>query len=98
MACDCNVCVYLLRSWWYYVLIDVIIFSESKGDSGDSPRVLWLDEPTIRLSRSLEAATTSSQHYLEVALVADRTMADYHSIEELEAYLFTLMNMVSAKR
>lgn len=76
------------------MLIDVI-FSESKGDSGNSPHVPWLDESTIRLSRSLEAATTSSQHYLEVAVVADRTMADYHGITELEAYLFTLMNMVS---
>lgn len=81
------VCVCPLK---YYV-----IFSESKGDSGDSPHLPWMDESPIRLRRSLEAATTSSQHYMEVAVVADRTMADYHGIGELETYLFTLMNMVS---
>ena len=28
-------------------------------------------------------------------MVADHTMLNYHGAQELEAYLFTLMNMVS---
>ena len=29
-------------------------------------------------------------------MVADHTMLEYHGAREVEAYLFTLMNMVSA--
>ena len=50
---------------------------------------------SARLRRSLETLTTSSEHYVEVAVVADHTMAEYHGTENLEAYIFTLMNMVS---
>jgi hypothetical protein len=49
----------------------------------------------FRVRRSLDSASLSSEHWVEVAMVADHTMLEYHGLRELEAYLFTLMNMVS---
>ena len=51
----------------------------------------------VRVRRSSEPTTASSEHWVEVAMVADHTMLEYHGARELEAYLFTLMNMVSCK-
>ena len=55
----------------------------SHSSSRDSDRV-----------RRSPSSSTSSEHYVEVAVVADHTMLEYHGTRELEAYLFTLMNMV----
>ena len=42
--------------------------------------------------------TTSTEHYVEVAVVADQTMLEYHGNEEIQLYLLTLMNVVSSLR
>ena len=50
----------------------------------------------VRVRRSSDSSSLSSEHWVEVAVVADHTMLEYHGARELEAYLFTLMNMVSS--
>lgn len=51
-----------------------------------------------RVRRSPDLTSTSSEHYVEVAVVADWSMINYHGAHELEAYIFTLMNMVPPHR
>ena len=63
--------------------IDNAMSSLSRSSSRDSEIV----------RRSL-SSSTSSEYYVEVVVVADHTMSEYHGTRELEAYLFTLMNMV----
>ena len=38
---------------------------------------------------------TSQEYFLETVVVTDRSMLDYHQYRDLEAYVFTLMNIVS---
>ena len=52
----------------------------------------------VRVRRSPVSTASSSEHWVEVALVADPSMLEYHGAHELEAYLFTLMNMVSTSQ
>ena len=36
-----------------------------------------------------------AEHFVETAIVADKTMLQYHGRKRLESYLFSLMNVVS---
>ena len=38
---------------------------------------------------------TAARSYVETAVVADQSMLQFHEEENLEAYIFTLMNIVS---
>ena len=39
---------------------------------------------------------TSQEYFVETAVVTDRSMLDFHEYDTLEAYIFTLMNIVSS--
>ena len=39
--------------------------------------------------------TVVSERFVETAIVADRSMLEHHGREDLQSYLFTLMNVVS---
>ena len=69
------------------------VFSSDKASDQAQDDIRQDEE--VRVRRSPVSTTTSSEHWVEVAMVADHTMLEYHGAHELEAYLFTLMNMVS---
>ena len=76
---------------YYCPVISTTITSTDNTMSSVSSHSSSRDSNRVRRSPS---SSTSSEHYVEVAVVADHTMLEYHGTRELEAYLFTLMNMV----
>lgn len=56
---------------------------------GSSPR--WADGSALQ--RTLRS--THTKYYLETLVVADHSMLQEHGCDDLKAYLYTLMNVVS---
>lgn len=48
-------------------------------------------------SRRRNKRSVSIERNVETLLVADRTMLDYYSNEDIETYLLTVLNMVSSR-
>jgi hypothetical protein len=46
---------------------------------------------TKRYKRSV-----SNENFVETLVVADKTMAEYHGLSQIQAYILTVMNVVSA--
>lgn len=75
---------------------EVKMFSEANANSStESDRFVGSNgipfTPKSRKKRSL-----SSENVVELMIVADKKMADYHG-EELHSYILTLMSIVSAR-
>ena len=47
------------------------------------------------LRRRRKRSFDADEYFVETTIVADQSMLDYHRMEDLEAYIYTLMNIVS---
>ena len=46
--------------------------------------------------RKRHKRSVSKEHYVETLVVVDKTMIAYHGKQEIEPYILTVMNIVSA--
>ena len=84
-----------MQQWNVNRIVIAKFFNFSPEKVGSSQHMEDYLKAEFRVRRSQDSAFLSSEHWVEVAMVADHTMLEYHGLRELEAYLFTLMNMVS---
>lgn len=65
------------------------------GPSHDSTAAAPESSSSDHLLRRRKRSFDADEYIVETTIVADQSMLDYHRMEDLEGYIYTLMNIVS---